>query len=192
MKKILYIIYTSILLFSCSKPYNFDTNSYSNGSIVLKIKSNDPSLITRATEPGDDLLNENKIENIHIFFFSQNATDNQQCIQYESFSGLSFVGTEVFSKELTTPQNLFTAGVTYDIYTIVNLPANITIPNQITLGTIKSLHTIIPITSTSIQNNFIMDGKVSAVLNPATVTPIVNIDMPLKRAVSKIRVKFIL
>lgn len=192
MKNIIYIFFSTILLFSCSEENHSDMYGDNNGSIVLKMKPNDPSLQTRATEPGDDLLNENKIENMYVFFFPQNATDNQQCIQYESFSGLSFQGTGIFSKNLATPKSLFTAGVTYDIYTIVNLPANVTLPNPITLGGIKSLRTLTPITSTGLQTNFVMDGKVSTILNPTTPTPIVNVDMPLKRAVSKIRVKFVL
>lgn len=191
MKNIVYIICSVILLLSCSRD-NMGLGGDNHGSIVLKMKPNDPSLETRATEPGDDALNENKIENMHVFFFAQNAADNQQCIAFESFGGLSFQGTGTFSKDLTTPKNTFTAGATYDVYTIVNLPANVTLPNPITLGGIKSLRTLTPISSTSLQNNFVMDGKTSAILNPTALTPIVNVDMPLKRAVSKIRVKFVL
>lgn len=192
MRNIIYIICSAILLLSCSNESDLDIYGDNNGSIVLKVKPNDPSSQTRATEPGNDQLNENKIENMVVFFFPQNAADNQQCIQYESFSGLSFQGTGTFSKDLATPRNLFTPDVTYDIYTIVNLPANVTLPNPITLGGIKSLRTLTPISSTSVQGNFIMDGKVSTILNPTTPTPIVNVNMPLKRAVSKIRVKFVL
>lgn len=192
MKNIIYIVCSVILLLSCSTENDLDIDSGGTSSIILKVKPNDPSLESRATEPGDDLLNENKIVNMHVFFFPQNAADNQACIKYEFFTGLSFQGTGTFSKELTTPKTLFSAGVTYDIYTVANLPANVTIPASITLGTIKSLHTITPITSTGVQSNFVMDGKVSAVLNPVALTPIVNVDMPLKRAVSKIRVKFVI
>lgn len=192
MKNILYLICSAILLLSCSKESELGVSDDNNGLIVLKMKPNDPSSETRVTEPGDDLLNENKIENMYVFFFPQNAADNQQCTVSESYSGISFQGTGTFSKDLTASQKLFTAGVSYDIYTIVNLPANVTLPNPITLGGIKSLRTLTPITSTGLQNNFVMDGKVSAILNPTTLTPIVNVSMPLKRAVSKIRVKFVL
>lgn len=192
MKNVIYIICSAILLLSCSKESELNEYGNNDGSIILNIKPNDPSVQTRASEPGNDLLNENKIENMYVFFFPQNAADNQQCIAFESFSGLSFQGTGTFNKDLTTHQNQFTAGANYDIYTIVNLPANVTLPNPITLGGIKSLRTITPITSSSTQSNFVMDGKVTAILNPTTLTPIVNVDMPLKRAVSKIRVKFVL
>lgn len=192
MKNIIYIICSAILLLSCSKESDMGISGDNNGSIVLNMKPNDPSLETRATEPGDDALNENKIVNVYVFFFAQNASDNQQCIASESFSGLSFQGTGTFSQDLVTPKSAFAAGVTYDVYTIANLPSNVTLPNPITLGGIKSLRTITPISSTSMQNNFVMDGKVSAILNPTTLTPIVNVNMPLKRALSKIRVKFVL
>lgn len=190
MKSVIYMVCSAILLLSCTKEENLDVYDGDKGSIVLKMKPNDPSMQSRATEPGNDLLNENKIENVHVFFFPQNAADNQVCIQYEFFTGLSFQGTGTFSKELTTKRTLFNAGTTYDIYTIVNLPANITIPTPITLGSIKSLRTISPITSTGTQSNFVMDGKTSAILNPTALTPIVNVGVSLKRAVSKIRVKF--
>lgn len=192
MKNTIYLICSAILLLSCSKESDLGMSHNKNGSIVLSMKPNDPASETRATEPGDDLLNENKIQNMHVFFFPQNAADNQQCIVSESYNGLSFQGTGTFSKDLSTLQSLFTVGATYDIYTLVNLPANVTLPNPITLGGIKSLRTLTPITSTGLQNNFVMDGKVSAILNPTALTPIVNVNMPLKRAVSKIRVKFIL
>lgn len=190
MKKVIYIVCSAILLLSCTNEEILEVSEGDSGSIVLKMKPNDPSLQSRATEPGDDLLNENKIENMHVFFFPQNAADNQVSIQYESFTGLSFQGTGIFSKELTTNRALFNVGTTYDIYTIVNLPANVTIPSPATLGAIKSLRTLSPITSTGTQNNFVMDGKASAVLNPTALTPIVNVGVSLKRAVSKIRVKF--
>lgn len=190
MKNLIYIVCSVILLLSCAEEEDLDVFRGDFGSIVLKMSPNDPSLQSRATEPGNDLLNENKIENMHVFFFPQNAGNNQVCIKYEYFTGLSFLGTGIFSKELTTSRSLFNADTTYDIYTVANLPANVSIPASITLGTLKSLHTLSPITSTGTQNNFVMDGKASAVLNPTALTPIVSVDMPLKRAVSKIRVKF--
>lgn len=190
MKSIVYLMCSVILLLSCSEENELDRYNEDNGSIVLKMKPANSSLNTRATEPGNDALNENKIENMHVFFFPQNAADNQVCIKYEYFTGLSFQGTGTFAKELTTSRALFAAGVTYDIYTIANLPANVSIPSTITLGSIKSLRTISPITSNGTQNNFVMDAKSSAILNPTILTPIVYVDMPLKRAVSKIRVNF--
>ena len=192
MKNLIYIVCSVMLFLSCSKEEDFRIENEEEGSIVLRMKPNDPSLQSRATEAGDDLLNENKIENMHLFFFPQGAADNQECIAYESFTGLSFQGTGTFPKTLATSKNLFSAGVAYDMYSIVNLPANVTIPSTITLGAIKALHTVSPITSTGVQNTFVMDGKVTAVLNPTALTPIVYVDMPLKRAVSKIRVKFVL
>lgn len=192
MKNIIYLVCSVLLFVSCTKEDELEVYGGDNGSIVLKMKAYAPSENTRRTEPGSDLLNENKIENMHVFFFPQNAADNQVCIQYESVAGLSFLGTGTLVKELTTSRALFGAGVVYDIYTIANLPANVTLPSPITLGGIKSLRTLSPITSTGTQNNFVMDGKASAVLNPVALTPVVYVDMPLKRAVSKIRVNFTL
>lgn len=190
MKNIVYIICLAILLLSCQKENGLDTTLRDDdGKIVLNLKPNNPSSkATRATEPGEDMLNENRINNMHVFFFPHNSADNQQCIAYEFFTSLSLQGTGTFPKELTTTRSLFSAGVTYDIYTILNLPTDVTIPTSITLGAIKGLRTLTPINGTSLQNSFVMDGKVSAVLNPTQLTPIVYVNMPLKRAVSKIRV----
>lgn len=190
MKNIIYIICSSLLLVACQHEEEIYIPDNNKGSIVLKMKTDTSNVKSRATESGNDMLNENKIKNMHVFFFPQNAVANQQCIKYESFTNLSFTGTGTFAKELTTPQTLFSPGVTYDIYTVVNLPADVTIPSSLTLGMLKSLRTLTPITSTSMQNDFVMDGKVSAILNPTQQVPMVYVDMPLKRAVSKIRVKF--
>lgn len=192
MKNLIYIVCLAIVLLSCSREDELNAYAESNGSIVLNMKTDNSSLESRATESGSDLLNENKIENMHVFFFPQNAADNQQCIQYEFYTGLTFQGTSTFSKQLSTSRALFTADATYDIYTIVNLPADVAISTPITLGGLKSLRTISPITSTGVKNNFIMDAKVSAILNPTVLTPVINVGVPLKRAVSKIRVKFVL
>lgn len=192
MRNIVYIICLAVFFAACEQGEEINALVENNGAIVLKMKPDAPSLKSRATEPGDNSLNENKIKNMHVLFFPQNAPDNQQCIKYESFTNLSFLGTGTFPQDLTTPQTLFSPGVTYDIYTVVNLPADITISSTTTLGALKSLRTLTPITSTSMQNDFVMDGKVSAVLNPTQQVPTVYVDMPLKRAVSKIRVKFML
>lgn len=192
MKNLIYIICSVVLLLSCTRENRPEISNAKSGTIVLNIKPNDPSVQTRAAEPGDDLLNENKIENLHVFFFPQNATDNQQCVRYENFTGLSVTGTGTFVQNLSTPQSVFSAGATYDIYTIVNLPANVTVSALTTLGTLKALRTLSPVTSTGVQTNFIMDGKVSAILNPTQLTPIVNVSMSLKRALSKIRVRLVL
>ena len=189
MKKFIYIICSVVLLFACNDETETELSPVASNGITLNMLTDHPDLQSRATEPGDDQLNENKIKNIHVFFFPQNATDNQTCLKYESATGLTFQGTGIFAKTLTTPQTFFNAGVTYDIYTIVNLPADVTIPANPTLGTLKSLRNLTPITATALQSDFVMDSKTSAVLNPTQQTPMVYVSLPLKRAVSKIRVK---
>ncbi|MEG1660511.1 MAG: fimbrial protein [Bacteroides sp.] len=193
MKKIFYVVCVVLLLLACSADNEREIVGGEKGTLVLMVKPNNPSEKTRiVTEPGDDGLNENKVENLHVFVFPQNAADNQVCVKYESFSGITFQGTGTFTKDLATLQNQFTAGATYDIYALVNLPANVTLPNPITLGGLKSLRSVTPLASTGVQSNFVMDGKTSVVLNPLAVAPIVYIDMPVKRAVSKIRMKLVL
>lgn len=192
MKNIFYIVCSFMFLLSCQNEDELSGYGGGDNSIVLKMRPYDPSVDTRATEAGDNLLNENKIDNLHVFFFPQNAADNQVCFKYESFTGLAFQGTSIFAKILTTPRSVFASNATYDIYTIVNLPADVAVSSTITLGALKALRTLTPITSTSVQPNFVMDSKSSAVLNPIVSTPIVYVDVPLKRAASKIRVQFAL
>lgn len=190
MKNLIYIAYALVFLLSCQSESSLDIFDKNNGSIVLAMEPARPAIDSRATEPGSDLLNENKIENIHVFFFPQNSADNQQCIAYEPITNTSFQGTGTFSQNLSTSRSLFNPDVAYDVYTLVNLPVNVTIPAVITLGILKSLRTLTPITSSNAQNNFTMDGKTSAVLNPTQLTPVININVLLKRAASKIRVQF--
>lgn len=190
MKNLIYIAYALVFLLSCQSESSLDIFDKNNGSIVLAMEPARPVIDSRATEPGSDLLNENKIENIHVFFFPQNSADNQQCIAYEPIANTSFQGIGTFSQNLSTSRSLFNPDVAYDVYTLVNLPVNVTIPAVITLGILKSLRTLTPITSSNAQNNFTMDGKTSAVLNPTQLTPVININVLLKRAASKIRVQF--
>lgn len=190
MKNLIYIAYALVFLLSCQSESSLDIFDKNNGSIVLAMEPARPAIDSRATEPGSDLLNENKIENIHVFFFPQNSADNQQCIAYEPIANTSFQGIGTFSQNLSTSRSLFNPDVAYDVYTLVNLPVNVTIPAVITLGILKSLRTLTPITSSNAQNNFTMDGKTSAVLNPTQLTPVININVLLKRAASKIRVQF--
>ncbi len=193
MKNIIHIIFTAILLVSCSNEGDlWADNEVDSGSIVLKMRPNAPSVDSRAAEAGDDLLNENKIENIHVFFFPESATDADASIEHEYIDGLSFQGAGSFSTQLSTLTSSFSPGVSYDIYTIANLPADVSIPTSITLGGLKSLRTLTPISSHTLQDRFLMDGISTAVLNPSLLTPIVNVDMPLKRAMSKVRVQFML
>lgn len=189
MKNLIYIVYALIFLLSCQNESSLDLFDENSGSIVLAMEPGS-AIDSRATEPGSNLLNENKIENIHVFFFPQNSADNQQCIAYESIANVSFQGTGTFSQNLSTSRSLFNPDVAYDVYTLVNLPANVTLPAIITLGILKLLHTLTPITSSNTQSNFAMDGKTSAVLNPTPLTPIINVNVSLKRAASKIRVQF--
>lgn len=193
MKNIVYIILAVTLLVACSKSECLlgDGNEHKD-TIILKVRSNVLSETVRSSEPGDNVLNENKIKNLYVFYFSHNAADNVACIESEYIDGLSFEGIGVLSMQLSTLVSNFELGEIYDIYTIANLPSDIVIPDNITLGDIKSLHTQIPITSTSRQYDFIMDGKSSAVLRPANLVSVVEVDMPLKRAMSKIRVKLAL
>lgn len=192
MKNIFYLVCSFMLLLSCQNENGLDGYGGGDNSIVLKMRPYNPSVDTRATEPGDNLLNENKIDNMHVFIFPQNAADNQPCLKYESFTGLAFQGTSTLAKVLTTPRSVFTPNATYDIYTIVNLPADVVVSSTMTLGALKALRTLTPITSTGVQSNFVMDSKSSAVLNPIATTPVVYVDVPLKRAAAKIRVQFAL
>ena len=178
MKKLIYTICSAVLFFACNDETDVGLSPVTPNGITLNMQTDHPDLQSRADEPGDDQLNENRIRNMHVFFFPQNAADNQSCLKYESATGLSFQGTGVFAKTLTTPQTFFSAGVTYDIYTIVNLPADVTIPANPTLGTLKSLRTQTPITATALQSDFVMDSKTSAILNPTQQTPMVYVSLP--------------
>lgn len=187
MKKYALIIITVILFTACSKE-KFEQQEFRASGFILKMK---PEILTRATEDGDNLVNENKITSINVFFFPHSASDSDVCLHSEAHNGLSFNGTSTFQQELTTiDRTAFTAGATYDIYLIANLPSDVVLPNPITLGALKSLHTISAIVGNATQPSIVMDSRTTAVVNPTVATPIVYVTMPLKRALSKIRLKF--
>lgn len=200
MNRNLYITSLAVLMLSIlfgitactSEIFDEDVPSIGKG-LVLQLTPATPSLdpLIRATEAGNDALNENTINTLNMFFFPHNAADTQACFYTESASNLGFTGTSAHQQVLQVAQNLFTAGVIYDIYTLANLPVDAVLPNPLTLGALKALHTVTPISASVTQTQLMMDGMVSAIPNPVTQTPMVIIPVPLKRAVSKIRLNMI-
>lgn len=193
MKKNTYIQWLAagvLFLTACTTDTIEEESGSGNRQIVLSLSPEESSVKTKATEAGDPALNENSIKTINVFFFSQNAPDTESCMHSESFNGLSFSGTGVFTQALTVSTANFLSGVTYDVYTIVNLPADVTVSGSVTLGALKALHTQTPINASVTQSAIMMDGKTSVVVNPVALTPIVNIPISLKRAAAKIRVTF--
>lgn len=193
MKKNIYIqglMAAVLLLTACTTDTIEEASGSGNRQIMLSLSLEESSAKTKATEPGDPALNENSIKTIQVFFFSQNAPDTESCMHNESFSGLSFSGTGVFTQTLAVSATNFSSGVTYDVYTIANLPADVTVSSSITLGALKALHTLTPLNASVTQSAIMMDGKGSVVPNPVSITPVVNISVSLKRAAAKIRVTF--
>lgn len=189
MKNIIYIV-CLVFLFSCSKESDLGGYEGEKVSIVLKLTQNSGSAKSRATEPGDDSYNETKINGLHVFFFLQNTSDSEVCSHRESYTGLTFQGAGIFSKELTAIRDLFTQNAVYDVYVVANLPSNVIIAEPVTRSVLKSLRSVTPLASYEAQPNFIMDGKTSVVINPSQFTPVVNANVSLKRAISKVRVRF--
>lgn len=147
---------------------------------------------TRGTEVGNDALNENAINTLNVFFFPHGAADTQTCFYTESATNLGFTGTSPHQQVLKALQSTFAVGALYDIYAIANLPVDVVLPNPLTLGALKALNTLTPISASTTQPQFMMDGTVSAILNPTSTTPMITISMPLQRAAAKIRLTMIM
>lgn len=188
MKKLIYTICLAALFVSCKQDNVSDIDDDGEASVVLNLKAQNPSSESRATEPGIDNYNENKIKSLHVFVFPENATDSQLCLVYESHDNLTFNGTVTHTQDLTMSKSSFTQGAMYDIYTIANLPSDVSLPNPLTLGAIKSLRTATALKAIEGQFSFVMDSKSSAVLNPGPGIPVVYVNINLKRAVSKVRI----
>lgn len=173
---------------ACTTDSLDETLPGTKGGLTLRLNT---APITRATEPGIDALNENTINSFYVFFFPQNASDTQTCLMAEYHDNLNITTAGTNGVQLTVDKEFFSMGVTYDIYVVANLPADVTVPNPITLGQLKALHTIIPIDASITQTALVMDSKVTMVVNPINDTHLVEIPVPLTRAVAKIRLNVV-
>lgn len=141
---------------------------------------------TRATEDGDDALNENTINSIDVFIFEEGAFE---CTFYEHFEITPVSsGTASTTRRLDAIQSQFKFGTNYQTFVV----ANYTGTRFQELGSSIDRGTLIAAVDSGInpdaeQASFLMDGMYTMMLNDGVVKNKM-IPVGLKRAAAKIRI----
>lgn len=181
MKKYILYLLTFLLYTSCSSEVEDNTSAVlpDTFSFFIDIK-NDP-VRSKVTEPGEDALNENKIDRLDVLFYKgESCVFYPQNVTYDKFTGRVDI-------ELTKAQYpLFDNITDYQIVVIANTTIVRSDLNNLTLSQLKQKVQISDL-QTMPNSSFLMDGQItSKLLSTSTQLPTVK----MKRAAVKIRPKF--
>lgn len=163
----IYILFIFCLIFtSCSN--NGCEIEYPNNALILTL--NCRAHTTRTTIEGIDGYNENKINNLDIFFYPTGSDFTYPAVYRTSISRLAL--DQSGEIEITIPkENLSlifgeynSTNQTYKnqtalIYVIANLPSNIILKDNASINQLKATTISTDFQNGKIQNNFIMDSK---------------------------------
>lgn len=178
MKK--YILYLLIILMYSSCTSDVEDNSEKGlsdtFSFLVDIRNNE--VLSKVTEPGEDALNENKINRLDVFFYKgENCVFYPDKVNYNSTTGRVDI---TFSKN---EFSLFDNTTDYQVIVIANTSVSRNNLSNISLTQLKQI-----IQSSDLQTmpnlSFLMDGQITTKLsNSSTQLATIN----LKRAAVKIR-----
>lgn len=171
---------------SCTQEIFPEGNSYGENCIVLNLNSS--GMNTKAIDNLMGSDNERLIKRVDCFFFSKDDTTSA----YKYYKRINAVNANVTAEipiyvNEATLNSIFPQGKnTCDVYVIANLPDEITLPGNATLGDLRKLQ----ITSEEFKNiissgspeSFVMEGKGIA----ERVNDSASGDIPLRRAASKL------
>ena len=154
MKKIysLLAIAGLILSYGCNNMTEIDSPS---GEIRMILKTDSAELVTRATEKGDDKLNENKIQTIHYYFFDESSgtlvREGTQTINKtgEARISLSGINTTIFN-------NIFSGRTELKVLVVVNAAISDGTPTS-TMDDIKAK--AVALSGLGKQDSFVMTGE---------------------------------
>ncbi|MGL6179674.1 MAG: fimbrial protein [Tannerellaceae bacterium] len=181
-----YLYYMLILLLGTACATNesdliFEQTKY---SVTFRVQLNNNEEETKATQPGDDSLNENEIKRLDILFY--NGENN---VYYPADNRVSFQksgnGVEVSVQFTTSEVALFDNATNYKMVVIANTNLLREKFANIQYSELKQLvqsSNLIDIPNES----FLMDGEVNTKLSP-TITKLT--DVKLKRAAAKVNIQ---
>lgn len=178
MKKYMLYLLAFLLYTSCSSEIEDNTSAAlpDTFSFFIDIKS-DP-VRSKATEPGDDALNENIIDRLDVFFYN-----GESCVFYPEKVNYNKTTGRVDVTFTNAQLSLFDNITDYQIIAIANTTIMRADLNNLTLSQLKQKVQVSDL-QTMPNSSFLMDGQVtSKLLNTSSQLPTVK----LKRAAIKIR-----
>ena len=180
-----FLLATLLVLSSCRQDEVLDNvESTPVNGITLKLSAPVMAGTKAINEDGDDNLNENRIKTLDVFIYQENG---DACLFYQHIvPPTELTGTGEYKKVLDVTQEVFAVNVRHSIYVIANYTGVIPAGGY-SLSDLKALPVLSLIDGDKKQDNFIMDGVYTMVLNDYII---VNKEIPvsLKRAAAKIRV----
>ena len=174
------------LLTGCSNEFEIPSPRPGEATVEVTITTGE---LTK-TEPGVDVLNENKIETIDLFFCQGGAT----VFWYVESQYLRVSDIDGFTKRLiiSIPTDKIAAmnGSTYDLYAVINGPARAAMTGITSFNTLQTIvfeSTELNQSTTAPLGKFLMTGVVSTGLLQTGDTHTISNNLELKRTAAKIR-----
>ncbi|HAC20788.1 MAG TPA: hypothetical protein DCF91_01660 [Porphyromonadaceae bacterium] len=183
MKIYFYYVLILLLCTACATNESDPTLEHAEYSVTFRAQLNNEDE-TKATQPGDDLLNENEIKRLDILFYKGEnnvyyPADNQ--ISYKKSGN----GVEVSVQFTTSEVALFDNATDYKMVVIAN--TNLLRDNLANIQYSELKQLVQSSNLISMPNEaFLMDGEVNTKLSP-TITTLT--DVKLKRAAAKVNIR---
>lgn len=182
MKRLINIVYVSLLLAgmlaSCATD-DFSSDIKNSGNIVLQLFTENTHVGSRATINGESNRNENLISTVDVFIFNQ---EDGRRIHYQRIENLQLEGNGDITLSLAKER---VSSGTYNVYVIANYVgeslADVQSVNDLKT---KSLTTEFNFVNGTIEDSFLMDGKLENVSLAGDIPQKVE----LYRAAAKIQV----
>lgn len=130
--------------------------------IKMTLATDCPELVTRATEPGDDDLNENLISSIHYYFFDTTTSTNDTTYVFDGVQNVNSTGSAEFALSGITNtiyDNIFSSGSRTALYVYVVANAgSATLPSGTGTDLDGIRKAVLALTDFGKQDNFVMTG----------------------------------
>lgn len=192
MKILRYILlaFTMLMSISCMDK-GLDNDSSEKGGLTLTLHSS--TLDTRATMPGVDELNENKIDKVHYFLYKYENFSEDMALPV--FSGVKYNlkdnTTSVIDVNLTAAElnEILFPGI-YDecyVYIITNLPSAVTIAEEdMTVAKLRQIALEADFVASTTQTDFVMEGLGRAQIEDRKAMLAAKGTVPVYRVASKL------
>lgn len=168
---------------ACTQEDNMDNGRTSVNRLSLKLVLSASGNTRASVEPGEDKLNENRINTLDIFIYRDG---DETCASYERKepdTDLTNIGEFLLPLEAT--QDMFISQTSYTTYVLANYTGNIPV-GGLTFSELNNL-TVSSLNPDKAQDYFIMDGQTTMILNDGIVID-KEIVVSVKRAAAKIRI----
>lgn len=155
-------IYAAVCLMAFAGCDNKEVVNVPVDGIRMTLATDCPELVTRATEPGDDDLNENLISSIHYYFFDTTTSTGDTTYVFDGVQNVNSTGSAEFALSGITNtiyDNIFSSGSRTALYVFVVANAgSATLPSGTGTDLDDIRKAVLALTDFGKQDNFVMNG----------------------------------